>query len=127
MNRRAFLAGLLALPAVPFAFAERFRPVPIQESPLAGFQYHQGPQVWAWLRVGEALRLAREPENPYDRRAVALYWNGYKLGYLPRAENAAVAHMLDHGQRLAAHIARLRESPDPWQRLRVAVDLLVPV
>lgn len=45
-------------------------------APVAGFQYHQGPAVWHQMRAGDFLELRREPENPYDKRAIALYWPG---------------------------------------------------
>jgi len=67
----------------------------------------------------------REPANPYDARAVRIDWRGHKLGYLPRIENAAVAQMLDRGERIEARIADLRVSPDPWERVVVAVELTI--
>jgi maltooligosyltrehalose synthase len=45
------------------------------------------------------------------------------LNYLPRTANAAVAQMLDRGEQLRARIAQLHLSPDPWERVRVAVEL----
>lgn len=95
----------------------------LQQSPLAGFQYHQGPQLWAQLQTGQALDLTREPANPYDQRAVRIDWNGAKLGYLPRLENAAASQLLDRGERLTARIAALAEDRDPWRRIAVEVYL----
>lgn len=128
MNKRNFLRGLLAalgagLGAAPAAAPRRS--VLIQRSPLAGFQYHAGEELWPRLAVGQPLALVREPANPHDERAVRIDWHGRKLGYLPRADNAAVAQMLDRGEQLRARIARLRTSPDPWERVEVAVELSV--
>jgi len=95
----------------------------LQESPLAGFQFHEGKQVWGELRVGDALQLVREPDNPYDARAVRVEWRGHLLGYVPRADNQAVARLLDAGTRLEARIVRLREKRDPWQRVLFEVYL----
>ena len=44
----------------------------IQESPVAGFQFHRGDAVWPSLRVGEKLSLVREVFNDHDRDAVAV-------------------------------------------------------
>ncbi len=128
MNKRSFLRGVLAalgagLAAAPAA--ARPRSVLIQCSPLAGFQYHAGEELWPQLAVGQPLALAREPANPHDERAVRIDWHGRKLGYLPRVENTAVAQMLDRGEQLRARIAQLRTSPDPWERVRVAVERAV--
>lgn len=67
----------------------------------------------------------REPNNPHDARAVCIDWHGRKLGYLPRVENAAVAQMMDRGERLEARIVELRTSEDPWKRVEVAVELVI--
>ena len=92
---------------------------------MAGFQYHQGEKLWRRLRPGATLELVREPDNPYDPRAVRLDWRGRKLGYVPRRDNAAVSQLLDNKQSLSARIVRLRESEDPWQRIEFEVCLNV--
>ncbi|AFJ02205.1 HIRAN domain-containing protein [Methylophaga frappieri] len=56
----------------------------LQHSPIAGFQYYQGEAAWSELKQGQLLRLQREADNPYEKRAVAVYRNETKLGCLPR-------------------------------------------
>ena len=97
----------------------------LQDSPLAGFQYHAGKQLWPQMRVGDALVLVREPDNRYDARAVRVEWQGHKIGYVPRRENGDVARLLDGGQVLTARIARLAEVRDPWSRVRF--EVLIPL
>jgi hypothetical protein len=115
------IAALLAV-----AFMETWAQSPsvrllVQSSPLAGFRYHAAAEVWQELRVGDALELSREPDNPYDANAVSVSWRGRKLGYLPRRDNAAAAWGLDHGQRLSARISRLTQHPNPARRIEVEV------
>ena len=93
----------------------------VQSSPLAGFQYHAGTAVWTQLKVGDRLQLVREPENPHDARAVRVDWQGRQLGYLPRAENEAVAAAMDSGERVEGRIAALVEHRNPWRRVRIEV------
>ena len=95
----------------------------VQQSPLAGFQYHQGPRLWRQLQAGQALRLTREPANPYDPRAVRIDWNGEKLGYLPRLDSAAASQLLDRGEHLSARIAALADDRDPWRRVAIEIYL----
>jgi hypothetical protein len=95
----------------------------VQSSPLAGYQYHAGPSLWQALKVGDPLTLVREPDNPHDANAVRVEWHGRMLGYLPRAENKAVAAEMDRGTPLAARIARLAEDRNPW--LRVLIEVYV--
>jgi len=102
------------------AQAESVR-VLVQDSPLAGFQYHAGAELWNELRIGDVLTLVREPENPYDPRAVRVEWRGRKLGYLPRRENAAVAAEMDRGTRVEGRIADLVVHRNPWQRVRIEI------
>lgn len=97
----------------------------VQSSPLAGFQYHAGAALWTDLKVGDALDLIREPANPHDARAVRVEWQGMQLGYLPRAENAAVAAALDRGERVAACIAALVQHRNPWRRVRIDVFIVL--
>lgn len=128
MNRRRFFISLAALATAPLAAARPTAPaatrrILLQESPLAGFQYHEGERLWPRLRPGQPLTLSREPDNPHDPRAVRVDFQGHKLGYLPRTENSAVSQLLDRGERIGARIARLRETPDPWARIGLAVEL----
>jgi len=97
----------------------------VQSSPLAGFQYHAGAAVWDEMKVGDALRLAREPDNPHDSNAVRVSWRGQQLGYLPRAENGAVAAEMDRGGSIEARIAKLRNHRNPWQRVLIEVYVVL--
>lgn len=128
MRRRTFMSSLLGglglgVVARRPAAASPERRLLIQESPLAGFAYHKATHVWPFLREGDVLRLIRESTNPHDPNAVAVYFRGDKLGYVPRSENMAVAQLLDRGEVLEARITRLREEPNPWRRVRFSVEL----
>lgn len=109
----------------PPLFAQVTAHILLQDSPLAGFQYHAGKTLWPQMQVGDALTLIREPDNPHDARAVRVEWQGHKIGYVPRRENADVARFMDGGQALVARIARLAEVRDPWSRVRF--EILLPV
>lgn len=93
----------------------------VQSSPLAGFSHYDAAANFDAIKIGDALVLVREPENPYDVNAVRVEWHGVKLGYLPKRENRAVAKEMDRGGKLEARVARLRHHPDPRQRLLIEV------
>ena len=97
----------------------------VQSSPLAGSQYYSANRVWGEIRIGDRLSLVREQDNRHDRNAVRVEWNGQKLGYVPRAENRAVAQALDAGERLEARVAGLRDDPDPWRRIEFEIFLVL--
>jgi len=127
MSRRLFLERIAALigisVAAPVARAGAPRKVELQRSPVAGFQYHQGEAIWPLLMVGASLSLVREPGNAHDLRAVRVDWQGQKLGYVPRIDNAAASHLLDAGHVLHAEIVTLRDSDNPWDRIEFAILL----
>ena len=97
----------------------------VQSSPLAGSQYYALSEQWQEMQVGDPLDLIREPENRHDRNAIRVAWRGHQLGYVPRAENRAVAQAMDQGDKLVARISRLSEHPNPWRRVEfeIYVDL----
>jgi hypothetical protein len=93
----------------------------VQSSPLAGIRYYDAREVAAQLRVGDRLELAREGSNPHDANAVAVFWQGRKLGYVPRRENAVLAWALDRGEALHARISRLSGRRSPARRIELEI------
>ncbi|MFT4096798.1 MAG: HIRAN domain-containing protein [Rhodoblastus sp.] len=99
---RALIAGAatIAAPALPAARE------PVLDFAVAGGWFHGLRAALSELAVGERLRLVAEPENPYDRNAVAVWRGSVKLGYVPRAANAPLARLLAEGATVEAEIAR---------------------
>jgi hypothetical protein len=93
----------------------------IQSSPLAGFRYHEAPQWFDQMRLGDALTLAREPDNAHDPKAIQVLWQGHLLGYVPRTQNETLSWAMDRGDAVSARISRLRQSRNP--RLRVEFEV----
>ena len=124
---RFFLIPLLAaivLATAPLA-ATGAASIIVQQSPLAGFQFYDGKTLWDEMKAGDALTLVREPDNAYDANAVRVEWNGNRLGYIPRRENADVARQMDRGAAVKARILKLTQARNAWQRIafEVYVDL----
>jgi hypothetical protein len=108
----------------PLAGAESIK-ILVQSSPLAGSQFYAVSKIWGEIHIDDRLTLTREPDNRHDRNAVRVDWNGRQLGYVPRAENRAVARALDAGERLEARVSKLRDDPDPWRRVEFEVYLIL--
>lgn len=134
MDRRqlfkAFAAAFAGLATSSIAQGKMYLPDQtrtklLQISPIAGFQYYQGDNVWSHLMQGQQITLQREPENTYDARAVAVYWRQEKLGFIPRLDNAAISQLLDRGEILIASIHSLAESDNPWKRVEVEVRWMI--
>jgi len=125
LSRRELLKAGLLIPALGAAYPAEGRRVLLLRSVVAGYRYYEGEKVWRSLRVGDELTLVREPDNPYDHKAVEVYWKGHKLGYIPRVDNSVIAQLMDRGERLTCRIAELRESLNPWERIGIEVYLEV--
>jgi len=123
VNRHTLLAAVLVagLCAMPLPAPAQQVKLLVQSSPLAGFNYYQAPEVWRGMRVGDALMLEREPDNVHDGRAISVRWQGHKLGYVPRAQNAALAWAMDRGDTLDARVSRLQPHRNPRKRMEFEV------
>jgi|SRR5690606_7867057 hypothetical protein len=99
------------------------RELEVLDTWLAGFSYYQGSEVIDQIKVGDQLRLLREPGNNYDANAVEVYWQSYKLGYLPRINNAALSRLMDQGCEVKANVSLLEAHP--WKPISLVVKLLV--
>ncbi len=120
-TRAALLACLaVALPGSSWGAHSDNRMI-LQTSPLAGFQHHAGGALFALMRVGDMLELRREADNPYDPRAVRVYWHGAQIGYAPRVDNVDLARLMDRGVRVEARILHLQEAKDPWKRVLLEI------
>ncbi|MCG2576334.1 HIRAN domain-containing protein [Dechloromonas sp. XY25] len=115
-----FLLTLSLLTWLGSAHAESVRAL-IQSSPLAGSQYYALSAVWQEIKAGDTLTLVREADNRHDRNAIRVEWRGRKLGYLPRAENRAIAAAMDAGERLSARVSSINDNKNPWQRVAFEV------
>ena len=124
MRSRHLVSALWLACCLPAGAGETVR-VLVQSSPLAGSQYYAVGELWSQIRPGDRLRLVREADNRHDRNAVRVEWNGRQLGYVPRAENRAVARALDDGEALEARVSKLRQDPDPWRRVEFEVFLIL--
>jgi uncharacterized protein YbaR (Trm112 family) len=128
--------GYMKNPHIVFGMAELVRYVLFRERvfdsrpvtvrfPVAGFPYHEGPRLIEQLAVGGRLRLLREPDNPHDPRAVAIYHQDDRIGYVPRNRNREIADRLDRGVPLDCRITAI--DPEEGAYEPVDVEVAVPV
>lgn len=128
IERRALLriagqsaAASLLRPALELR--PRLRLLPLSETYVAGTRYYRAAEVRGLLRPGDALRLRREPLNPYDDLAIeVLTAEGAKLGYVPRVHNAPFSRLIDAGYTVLATAGRLR--PGEWGDIGLRLGLL---
>ena len=96
---------------------------------LAGRTYHDADLVWDDLKIGQTLRLEREPENPYDANAVQVIFNkdgeDFLLGYIPRNENSNLVAFLDAGwgELFNCRISQLNPERHPEQQVQLTIRI----
>jgi hypothetical protein len=63
---------------------------------IVGTQFTGVPENFMAARQpGEPVVLIREPDNQYDTRAVAVWIDGIRVGYIPKNQNAEIAAKID--------------------------------
>ena len=92
---------------------------------IAGFTYWEGCMAIADLKVGSQLRLVREEDNTFDPHAVAIYYEDYKLGFIPRGENELISKMVDlgYGKIFDCRVQRISLDAHPEKQVGVIVFL----
>lgn len=98
-------------------------------TPVRGHAFAGPPAPDATLAPGQRLRPVREPSNPADPYAVALWADApgpWRVGYLDRTVAARLAPRLDAGVRLEVRHEGWVDAPGGWQRPLVALRLSAP-
>jgi hypothetical protein len=120
VTRRVFghlIAALGAWSAAPTpSIAKVEHDIPLIETFVAGTRYYEAAAAIGSLQPGTPLVLRRQPQNPHDDLAIEVFApNGFKLGYVPRSHNAALAALADAGKRLASEVTSVDSfEPDEW-------------
>lgn len=92
---------------------------------IAGFTHYEGLFVFNQLKIGTSLTMEWEEDNGYDPRAIAIFFNNTKIGFIPRANNSIVYKMLlmGHGDSLELLINRLSGEETPERQVGVTLFL----
>lgn len=95
----------------------------VEDFHLAAFAYYDGLDVVDQLVSGTVVDLLAEPTNPYDAEAVAIFYQGKKLGYVPKDKNSLISRMIfyGHGDILEARIQMVDLTAYPERQFRVVV------
>ncbi|TDG37113.1 DNA-binding protein [Pedobacter changchengzhani] len=92
---------------------------------IAGFTYYEGVMCFQDLKIGEKLSLKLEENNGYDKRAVAIYYNKFKLGFIPRNENQIFYKLLKVGLNcIDMRIQMVDGTTHPEAQIRVVAFLV---
>ena len=97
----------------------------LNECFIAGFRYHDGPDILPNIHAGDQVTLIAEPGNPYDEWAVRIEHQKSHIGYLPRAQNQAVFRLLQQGAPVDCRIADIDQEAAPWEAVKIQAAITV--
>jgi len=116
------LFGSTALPTGVF---EQYRKVYLLHFFVRGFQFYDGPEIINSINANGLVDLVREPDNEHDSCAIAIYFEGVKIGYVPAEDNEVLSRILDAGLLdLQAEITRIEPLAETWEQISVAIYAL---
>ena len=107
--------------AVPKPFE---REIFLFDTYVAGTGYVEGIEdLEPHLHLNDTLDFFREPDNPYDSRAIVIKTTGgVKIGYVPKADNEIFSRLMDAGKLLFAKIES-KEMQGKWLEIEIKVYL----
>ena len=110
--------GSMAIPK-PFE-----RDIFLFDTHVSGTSYVAGiEELEPHINTGDKLDFFREPDNPYDKRAIVIKnTNGVKIGYVPKADNMIFSRLMDAGKLLFGRIT-LKEMQGKWLKVEIKVFL----
>lgn len=53
---------------------------------IAGTTFAHFDEISHTIKIGDEVKAIPEPTNPYDNKAIALYYKGLKIGYVPKGQ-----------------------------------------
>jgi hypothetical protein len=88
---------------------------------IVGMNFTKTESIVAALLPGHPVTLVREPINPFDPLAVAVWVDGRRVGYIPKKQNSALAQFIDQaGEPMALDSATTAERTIPAKFVRSA-------
>ena len=91
---------------------------------IAGTTHIQGiEELEPHLNIDDKLDFFREPENWYDKKAIAIKTTaGVKIGYVPQQDNVIFARLMDAGKLLFGRVSH-KEKKGTWVKIKIKIYL----
>ena len=117
-------AGGLLLPGAYISS----KSIMIYDNYVRGLEFYNYRKLRNEIKEGDAISLVREEDNMHDSFATAIYFNDFKLGYIPAYENIVIANMLDAGVELKTFVSSIDNKAGLQYALSINVfaELVIP-
>ncbi|MBP6335367.1 MAG: HIRAN domain-containing protein [Bacteroidia bacterium] len=118
------LIGVASLLFIPVNLLKDKKRTWLLKFGVRGFQYYEGPALINGLRPREQLSLVREPENKFDKYAIAIHYGGRKIGFVPAERNEVLSRLMDSGTvDLGAEILSINNDSNSWEGVSACIFL----
>lgn len=128
MTRSEFIKnviGIFGVTQIPQELGIEYEKIYLLQFFVRGFQYYEGPKILNQINHLGLLNLIREPENKFDRKAMALYFEDKKIGYVPREDNLMFAKILDADLlTLQVEVTHIEPQAANWEKIHAAIYAL---
>lgn len=120
-NLLRLLHGKSAAVSMPKPFE---RDIFLFDTYVAGTTHIEGiEELEPYLNIDDRLEFLREPDNPYDSRAIVVKtMDGVKVGYVPQQDNIIFSRLMDAGKLLFGKITN-KEKKGKWIKLSIGIFL----
>ncbi len=81
-------------------------------------------KLYPQMEPGQVLRMQRNPKNPYDQCAIALYYDKTRVGYVPRELNLIISRLMDAGKAFFCRIDKVDLVDDYWVRIMAKIYMV---
>jgi len=100
------------------------KPVNIFRDHVAGVQYSDYQLVN--FKAGDEIELRREPKNPADTNAIAVYVKNTRIGYIPRLHCPRLIGLKRDGAKFSGRVVSFNKNNPSWQAIVISVDVTMP-
>lgn len=117
--------GLLALLSQKGAGIEPFRQeVFLLEITVAGTTFAHGlNEVEQDIVPDKVLILKRDPDNAYDKFAIAIYCNDVRIGYVPAQMNMVCSRLMDAGKLFFCRVVS-KARKNNWLKIKANIYMV---
>jgi hypothetical protein len=122
------LIGLYGIASLPLEMVKQYHKVYLLQCFVRGFRYYEGPKIINKINKSGLLEMVREPENKYDKNAIALHFDNQKIGFIPMESNEVLSVLLDTKLlHLQAEITHIEPNASDWESIYVAIYVMVEI
>lgn len=75
------------------------------------------------LEKGTVLRMVRRPDNKHDEKAIAIFYDKTRIGYVPRTLNLIISRLMDAGKEFYAKVESV-ENVNTWVKISAKIYMI---